>query len=49
MRFLHGYFDLKEELERLFARKVDLLMPSAIRNPYLRRAIDEQRRVLYAA
>jgi uncharacterized protein len=45
----HGYFDLKEALEALFHRKVDLVMPAAIRNPYFRKAVDQQRTVLYAA
>jgi|SRR6266851_4069432 predicted nucleotidyltransferase len=48
-RPFHGYFDFKEELEKLFARKVDLVMPSAIRNPYLLKAVNQQRQVLYAA
>jgi predicted nucleotidyltransferase len=48
-RIFHGYFDFKEELERLFDRRVDLVMPSAIRNPYLRRAIAKQRGLVYAA
>ncbi len=48
-RIFHGYFDFKEELERLFGRKVDLVMPSAIRNPYFLQAVDQQRQVLYAA
>jgi predicted nucleotidyltransferase len=48
-RPFHGYFDLKEELEGLFARKVDLVMPSAIRNPYFLKAVNQQRQVLYAA
>ncbi|HXG12888.1 MAG TPA: nucleotidyltransferase domain-containing protein [Gemmataceae bacterium] len=48
-RIFHGYFDLKEAFERLFGRKVDLVMPGAIRNPYFRKAVNQQRRVLYAA
>jgi hypothetical protein len=48
-RIFHGYFDFKEELERLFGRKVDLVMPSAIRNPLFRQAVEQQRMVLYAA
>jgi predicted nucleotidyltransferase len=48
-RFFHGYFDLKDELEQLFGRKVDLVMPRAIRNPYFLKAVNEQRTVLYAA
>jgi predicted nucleotidyltransferase len=48
-RIFHGYFELKQALEQLFGRKVDLLMPRAIRNPYLQKAVDRQRQVLYAA
>jgi predicted nucleotidyltransferase len=44
-----GYFDLKDDLERLFGRKVDLLMPRAIRNRYLLEAINRQRTPVYAA
>src|SRR5207244_10716810 len=48
-RPFHGYFDLKEDLEKLFGRKVDLVMPAAIRNPYFLKAVNQQRTVLYAA
>lgn len=48
-RPFHGYFQLKNDLENLFGRKVDLVMPKAIHNPYLIKAINQQRRVLYAA
>jgi predicted nucleotidyltransferase len=44
-----GYFDVKEALQQLFQRKVDLVMPGAIRNPYFLKAVNQQRRVLYAA
>ncbi|SRR6266478_8673971 len=48
-RPFHGYFDLKQDLEKLLGRKVDLVMPRAIRNPYLLKAVNQQRTVLYAA
>jgi uncharacterized protein len=48
-RVFHGYFDLKDDLERLFGRKVDLIMPGAIRNPRFRAAIDRQRHPVYVA
>jgi len=48
-RSFSGYFDFKHALETLFARKVDLVMPGAIRNPYFRKSVNRQRRVLYAA
>src|SRR5690242_4850153 len=48
-RVFHGYFDLKEALQQLFGREVDLVMPGAIRNPYFLKAVNQQRQVLYAA
>jgi hypothetical protein len=48
-RIFDGYFDLKDSLERLFGREVDLVMPKAIRNPYFQEAVNRQRKVLYAA
>jgi uncharacterized protein len=48
-RIFHGYFDFRAELERLYGRKVDLLMPGAIRNAHFREAVNRQRRALYAA
>jgi predicted nucleotidyltransferase len=44
-----GFFDLKDELEKLFERKVDVVMPGAIRNRFLLRAINQQRKLIYAA
>lgn len=46
---LDRYFGLKEDLEALFERPVDLVMPNAVRNPYLRAEIERDRQLLYAA
>jgi uncharacterized protein with HEPN domain/predicted nucleotidyltransferase len=35
-----AYFGLKEGLENLFGRPVDLVVQSAIRNPYFRRSVE---------
>ena len=43
------YFGLKEGLEELLGRPVNLVMPSAVTNPYLLQAIDASRTELYAA
>jgi predicted nucleotidyltransferase len=43
------YFGLKEGLERLFQRTVDLVEEKAIRNPYFRQAIDRDRMVVYGS
>ena len=43
------YFDLKHGLERVFGRKVDVIQHGAIRNPYLRESIEQDRIVIYEA
>lgn len=43
------YVDLKEGLEELLGRPVDLVVDDAVENPCVRRAMDEQRGPLYAA
>lgn len=43
------YFGLLESLEALLGRPVDLVMSSAIRNPYFRQAVESSRTLLYAA
>ena len=43
------YFDLQRDLEQLFERSVDLVMDSAISNPYIRKSVDEDRMPLYEA
>ncbi len=42
------YFDLLDELEALLGRKVDLAEPSALRNPYVLKSINKDRRTIYA-
>ncbi len=44
-----NYFELLDGLTALFDRKVDLLSAQEIRNPYLRREIEENQVMLYAA
>jgi len=43
------YFGLLEELHRLFSRPIDLVVISAVKNPYFKQRIDEERKLLYAA
>jgi predicted nucleotidyltransferase len=43
------YFDLLEELEKLFGRKVDLVDSTCLRNPYFIRAVNESRTTVYEA
>jgi len=44
-----AYFGLLEDMEKLFNRHVDLVMPRAIKNPYFLESINKNRKVLYAA
>lgn len=44
-----AYFGLKEDLERLFGRSVDLVMTNAIRNPFFLSAVEDQAEELYAS
>ena len=46
---LATYFDFRDALETLFGRRVDLVEPGAIRNPYLRKSIGESRERVFAA
>ena len=41
------YFELKEQLEQIFDREVDLVVDKKSRNPVLRKSIDRTRTVIY--
>lgn len=44
-----AYFGLWEDLGKLFGRKVDLVEPAGMRNPYFIRRVNESRTVVYDA
>jgi predicted nucleotidyltransferase len=46
---LFDIVDMKEELQVIFAREVDIVEKGAIRNPYRRQSFMAHREVLYAA
>lgn len=46
---LHDFFELKEDLERILGRGVDLVDAGAVRNPYFARAAFTSAEDLYAA
>jgi uncharacterized protein len=48
-RALDAYFGLKEALEGLFGRPVDLVIPDAVHNPYVRAEMERSRELVYAA
>ncbi|NOQ26466.1 MAG: nucleotidyltransferase [Bacteroidales bacterium] len=45
--YADNYFDLKFSLENLLKRDVDLLENKAIRNPFLRKSIDNSKQLIY--
>ncbi len=47
--YANAYFGLREELEALFQRPVDLVMASAVKNPYFREQLEATKVELYAA
>ncbi len=47
--YADAFFGLKESLESLFGRPVDLVAAAAIRNPYFRESVEQSRVPLYAA
>ena len=44
-----AYFGLLEDLEALFERPVDLVVASAIKNPYFRESVESSKTLVYAA
>jgi predicted nucleotidyltransferase len=45
----YRYFGLKDALELLFGRSVDLVMVGALRNPYFIDSVNQTRELVYAA
>jgi uncharacterized protein len=45
--YADNYFELKESLEKVFNREVDLLEEKAIKNPYLKKSIDSSKQLIY--
>ena len=48
-RYTDNYFELHDELEALFNRKVDLITENSLSNPYLIESIEETKQLVYAA
>jgi predicted nucleotidyltransferase len=46
-KYVTNFFTLKEELETLFNREVDLIEYRSISNPYFKEEIDETKSLLY--
>ncbi|MEQ8879906.1 MAG: nucleotidyltransferase domain-containing protein [Cyclobacteriaceae bacterium] len=48
-RYTDNFFDLHDQLEALFGRKVDLITENSLSNPYFIESIEETKQLLYAA
>jgi uncharacterized protein len=47
LEYFDNYMNLKEELEKLFERPIDLVENQAIRNPIFRRILDREKILVY--
>ena len=47
MDYFDNYMDLKEKLEQLFNRPVDLVENQAIKNPIFRKVVDREKQLIY--
>ncbi|MEI8111017.1 MAG: nucleotidyltransferase domain-containing protein [Chitinophagia bacterium] len=45
--YANNYFDLKFSLQNIFNRSVDLLEEQAIKNPYFKQALNQQKALVY--
>lgn len=48
-RLFDRYFGLKESLESLFGRRIDLVTAGSLRNPYFIEAVNKTRQLVYVA
>ena len=44
-----NYFKLKEELQDIFHRPIDIIIDGSVKNPYLKEAIAQTRKNVYAS
>lgn len=47
LEYADNYFDLKFALENILGRPIDLLESKALKNPYLKRNIDQSKVLIY--
>jgi len=47
--YAEAYFALREALEQLFSRPVDLVTAPSVRNPFFKQRLEQTRSLLYAA
>ncbi len=45
--YADNFFHLQEELEKLFKRKIDLVVEKSVSNPYLKSSIERTKALIY--
>ena len=45
--YVDNYFELKFSLENILKRPIDLLEEKAIKNPYFRKSVNQQKQLVY--
>lgn len=48
-QYAEAYFALREGLEQMFSRPVDLVTLPSLRNPYFKQRVEQTKSLLYAA
>lgn len=48
-QYTDNFFELHDDLEKLFGRKVDLLTESSISNPFFKEKVQKTKQLIYAA
>lgn len=46
-QYADNYYDLKFSLQDILQRPIDLLEAQAIKNPYFKKAVDGQKKMIY--
>jgi predicted nucleotidyltransferase len=46
-KYADNYYDLKFSLQDIFKRPIDLIEEKAIRNPYFKESVNNQRKLVY--
>ena len=46
-KLFYRYFDLKEGLEKLLGRNVDIIQSKAVKNPYIQRNLERDKVAIY--
>lgn len=45
--FFSSYFELKEKLEEIFHKPIDLVIDKNFKNPYFRKSVEKTRKIIY--